>query len=142
MAITLALCQSTNPQDELEAGKLLQTCPAYVFRLFRLIVSIFAFHGPGGSWRTTWSQGTAEDSMFWLQDLLPHEFPNCAIYSVGHEDQPFEFDGPAETRDFIYQEIKSHLNSTPLDERAPIVFVAHSLGGVSLKRVRTHVDHS
>ena len=38
--------------------------------------------------------------------------------------------------------ISNHLISTPLDERAPIVFVAHCLGGVYLKSVKTHFSHS
>lgn len=36
--------------------------------------------------------------------------------------------------------IRAHLRSTPLEERAPIVFVVHGFGGIVLKQVRDSVD--
>ena len=74
--------------------------------------------------------------MFWLQDLLPERFPDCAVYSVGNEDA--HDDGPmaewwlSETTGLL-----SHLQSTPLAERTPILFIAHGFGGIYLEMVRT-----
>ena len=90
-------------------------------------------HGFGGSWKSTWTQDVPAaprdlQSVFWLQDLLPEDFPHCAIYSVRHDDAFF-----CESNFRLLME--EHLKCTPLDQRSPIVFIAHSLGGAYLKHV-------
>ncbi|KAF1988741.1 hypothetical protein K402DRAFT_19116 [Aulographum hederae CBS 113979] len=111
---------------------------------------IFAFHDFGGSWRTSWTWSPTSDaaispssgvvpsprSVFWLRDLLPQEFPHCAIYSVGYGPQDAKF-----TRYGNFaQHFDQHLKSTPLDERAPTVFIAHGMGGNVLKRVLEELE--
>ena len=73
------------------------------------------------------------NTLFWLQDLLPDEFPHCAIHSVGYSEPWYDL---LDELKGVYDRVAEHLRSTPFDERAPIVFVAHSLGGVLLKHVR------
>jgi hypothetical protein len=46
--------------------------------------SIVAVHGLDGHWKDSW---TADNGVFWLQDLLPHDFPKARIYSFGHDSR-------------------------------------------------------
>ncbi|CAG7850983.1 SubName: Full=Related to kinesin light chain {ECO:0000313/EMBL:CCA74840.1} [Serendipita indica DSM 11827] len=97
------------------------------------IVDIVAIHGLDGHREKTW---TAESGVLWLRDLLPADIPNARILVYGYD---------ADTRSrecvstqTIYQHadkfVKSLLRQRSDIPRRPIIFVAHSLGGIVLKQ--------
>ncbi|KAG8825902.1 hypothetical protein FRC17_008465, partial [Serendipita sp. 399] len=106
------------------------------------IVDIVAIHGLDGHREKSW---TAEDGTMWLRDLLSHDFPNARILTYGYD---------ADTRSFAQtstQTIFRHAEAFAEDlsrlRRAcpeasrisrPIIFIAHSLGGIVLKRALAH----
>ncbi|TID16913.1 hypothetical protein E2P81_ATG09471 [Venturia nashicola] len=77
---------------------------------------IFAFHGIGGSWRKTWTH----ENVFWLRDLLPKKFPDCEICSIGWQRWP-------SGTNMIANDISEHMRRTPIDRKAPIVFIVHGI---------------
>ncbi|CAI0645455.1 unnamed protein product, partial [Colletotrichum noveboracense] len=47
-------------------------------------IDIVAVHGLDGHWRRSF---TAENGVFWLQDLLPAWMPSARIYSFSHDSR-------------------------------------------------------
>ncbi|CCA76980.1 hypothetical protein PIIN_10963 [Serendipita indica DSM 11827] len=105
------------------------------------IVDIVAIHGLDGHRERTW---TAENGTLWLRDLLSVDIPNARILVYGYD---------ADTRSqecvstqTIYQHadkfVKSLIRQRSDTPRRPIIFIAHSLGGIVLKQalVLCHVQ--
>ncbi|KAG8825901.1 hypothetical protein FRC17_008464 [Serendipita sp. 399] len=106
------------------------------------IVDIVAIHGLDGHREKSW---TAEDGTMWLRDLLPHKFPDARILTYGYD---------ADTRSFahtstqtIFRHAEAFAEDLSRQRRAcpeasrisrPIIFIAHSLGGIILKRALAH----
>ncbi|CAG7847041.1 SubName: Full=Uncharacterized protein {ECO:0000313/EMBL:CCA68224.1} [Serendipita indica DSM 11827] len=97
------------------------------------VVDIIAIHGLDGHRENTW---TAQNGVLWLRDLLSADIPNARILVYGYD---------ADTRSrecvstqTIYQHadkfIKSLSRQRTDSPRRPIIFVAHSLGGIVLKQ--------
>ena len=99
-------------------------------------ISIVATHGLNGHRKKTW---TAANGVFWLQDLLPRKIPNARIMSWGHDANTHS------TSPLSVQYIHDHATTLVSDlvlerrmsqtERRPIIFLAHSLGGIVVKEV-------
>lgn len=89
---------------------------------------VVAVHGLGSNWRTTW--GDLLQPCSWLQDLLPKEIPNARIWTCGFDVREYI------RHDLITSRSKSLLNSFEKqreDPKRPIIFIAHSLGGIILE---------
>ncbi|CAG7850986.1 SubName: Full=Uncharacterized protein {ECO:0000313/EMBL:CCA68224.1} [Serendipita indica DSM 11827] len=97
------------------------------------IVDIIAIHGLDGHREKTW---TADNGVLWLRDLLSVDIPNARILVYGYD---------ADTRSrecvstqTIYQHADKFLKSLSRQRsgnpRRPIIFIAHSLGGIVLKQ--------
>ncbi|PVF91216.1 hypothetical protein CPB86DRAFT_719899, partial [Serendipita vermifera] len=97
------------------------------------VVDIVAIHGLDGHRETSW---TAENGTMWLKDLLPLDIPNARILTYGYD---------SDTRSFTYtstQSIFSHAEAfvanltqaRSANPERPIIFLAHSLGGIILKQ--------
>ncbi|PVF97307.1 hypothetical protein CPB86DRAFT_707172 [Serendipita vermifera] len=97
------------------------------------VVDIVAIHGLDGHRERSW---TATSGTMWLKDLLPLDIPNARILTYGYD---------ADTRRFTYtstQSIFRHAETFVADltlarsgnPERPIIFVAHSLGGIILKK--------
>ncbi|CAN9218325.1 unnamed protein product [Alternaria alternata] len=82
-----------------------------------LIACIVAVHGLNGHREKTW---TTSGGVNWLRELLPHDLPNARILSWGYD---------ANTQQLAQQTSKR-----------PIMFVAHSLGGIVVKSALIHSD--
>ncbi|OHF04062.1 hypothetical protein CORC01_00401, partial [Colletotrichum orchidophilum] len=104
-------------------------------------LDIIAVHGLDGHWRKSW---TAENGVFWLQDLLPTRVPKARIYSYSHDsrtrggDVPFTLD-ISDHGNALVSDLTIERGLTATEER-PIIFVAHSLGGLIVKSVRKDND--
>ncbi|CCA76820.1 hypothetical protein PIIN_10806 [Serendipita indica DSM 11827] len=104
------------------------------------IVDIIAIHGLDGHRERTW---TAENGILWLRDLLKADIPNARILAYG-------YDADTRSRECIstqkiYQHADKLLKSLSRQRRdhprRPIIFIAHSLGGIVLKQVIHLIAH-
>lgn len=65
-------------------------------------ISIIAVHGLDGHWRKTW---TADNGVFWLQDLLPEVVPGARVFSYGYDSRTHDSSPVADQ--FIYDHARS-----------------------------------
>ncbi|KAF8518285.1 hypothetical protein BU17DRAFT_91152 [Hysterangium stoloniferum] len=104
-------------------------------------LDIIAIHGLDGHREDSW---TAENGILWLRDLLPRRLPHARIATYGYHastgSQSNKIDetlyGHAEN--FISR-LASLRNNTTTTKR-PIIFLAHSLGGIILKFALIHAN--
>lgn len=102
-------------------------------------LDIVAIHGLDGHRKTTWM---AENGKLWLQDFLPADLPNARVLTYGYDANTCNR-GRVSTQTIrthaekFLQELSRKRQSAP---RRPIVFVAHSLGGIILKQALVNSD--
>lgn len=82
-------------------------------------------------------QGSPSAECFWPEELLPRDFPNIRILTYGYDSNVSHFCKGAANQMTISQHGRTLLESLT-DERRncghrPIIFVAHSLGGLLVK---------
>lgn len=95
-------------------------------------------HGLGGHWLRTWQ---AADGAVWLRDRLPQLLAEHNIQartlSYGY-DADFIFTNTVNDISVVARDLLNQIDSvrtTEVQKKAPIVFVAHSLGGLVVKEV-------
>jgi hypothetical protein len=94
-------------------------------------------HGLNGGAISTWK--SKSENVLWPKDLLPKDFPAARIYSFGYKVNAWA-DSQPPVFDAIAQDLLSSLAAARSDEATrnrPIVFIAHSLGGLLVKAVST-----
>jgi hypothetical protein len=111
-------------------------------------VDIVAIHGLNGDAFSTWEH---ENGVLWLRDMLPSTLPGARIFSYGYPAGLFFNKSVAGLRDYSqrllrsladnFEEGVSYLRPSILaltfaeQEKRPIIFVCHSLGGIVCKQV-------
>ncbi|KAM0799509.1 hypothetical protein BDR22DRAFT_963873 [Usnea florida] len=110
----------------------------------RPVVDIVAVHGLNGHRETTW---TDEGGVLWLRDLLPLSIPNIRVWTWGYDSRTHTkshhdhltikklYDHGRE----LVQELDGERRTDGSYQR-PIIFVAHSLGGIVVKNALLHSD--
>ncbi|KAI1452647.1 hypothetical protein F4805DRAFT_23210 [Annulohypoxylon moriforme] len=103
-------------------------------------VDIVAVHGLDGDWKESW---TSNNGVYWIKDLLPVETPQSRILSYAYDsrwsadtlltDDVFTF-GETLVRDLT--ELRLATNTS----QRPIIFIAHSLGGIVIKTALEYSD--
>ncbi|KAF8234302.1 hypothetical protein L208DRAFT_1262445, partial [Tricholoma matsutake] len=105
-----------------------------------VVVSIVAIHGLDGHAMTSW---TAANDTLWLRDLLPKRIPRARILTYGYNAYTRGNKLANESIYSIGQKLLADL-ATDRDgsniQQRPIIFVAHSLGGIVLKDTLIHAD--
>ncbi|KAF8498905.1 P-loop containing nucleoside triphosphate hydrolase protein [Hysterangium stoloniferum] len=104
-------------------------------------VDIVAIHGLDGHREGSW---TTDNGILWLRDLLPQRLPHARIATYGYHvstgSQSTKIDetlyGHAEN--FISRLALLRNNTTTT--KRPIIFLAHSLGGIILKFALIHAN--
>ena len=96
--------------------------------------------------RTPTPNASDETSVYWPLDLLPEDFPRARITTFGYDSAISHwFSGPDMQAD-IPQYGQSLLNALEMMRRQhgerPLVFVAHSLGGLILKDVNSLISRT
>jgi hypothetical protein len=105
-------------------------------------VDIVALHGIDGTPFKTWTysnvgpDGKTTDA-FWLQDFLPDVFPDSRIYTFGYNAKIFMSKGTGNITTFATDLLENLLDIRTRREqqRRPIIFICHSMGGLVVKRV-------
>jgi protein SERAC1 len=103
-----------------------------------MLNSIVFVHGLTGNRRNTW---THPDGVFWPEDLLTKDLPTARVMTFGYDADVVGFSktagngtlrdhGKSLTNDLAMRRVRS--NSTT----RPLIFIAHSLGGLVVEQVR------
>ncbi|KAL9124352.1 MAG: hypothetical protein Q9217_006313, partial [Psora testacea] len=97
-------------------------------------VDIVFIHGLGGKRHNTWTKG----GVLWPRDLLAKDFPQARIMTWGYDSRIVQFFGPV-GQGSIHAHA-NELNNDLSQERSerhqifrPLIFFAHSLGGLVVK---------
>ncbi|KAK0614544.1 Alpha/Beta hydrolase protein [Immersiella caudata] len=104
-------------------------------------VDVVAVHGLDGTWNETWR---ADNGVFWLRDLLPDVLPHARILSYGYDSRTYASSSISDQ--FIYDHAKALVAELAAfreytnTRSRPIIFVAHSLGGLVVKSALIHSD--
>ncbi|KAK4452200.1 hypothetical protein QBC34DRAFT_435996 [Podospora aff. communis PSN243] len=106
------------------------------------IVDIVAIHGLNGDREKTFT--TRSGGVNWLQDLLPIDIPNARILSYGYDSRTHGFAQKAKERLYdhgilLLEKLQKFREHTSTQER-PIIFLAHSLGGIIVKGALIHAS--
>ncbi|KAI9761617.1 MAG: hypothetical protein M1840_001757 [Geoglossum simile] len=103
------------------------------------ITDIVAVHGLDGHREKTW---TADNKVMWLRTLLPLEIPHARIFTYGFDSRTHSSEHL--TRQTLFGHSVTLVSALSLcrrrtkTERRPIIFVAHSLGGIVVKSALIH----
>ncbi|KAF8509008.1 hypothetical protein BU17DRAFT_99331 [Hysterangium stoloniferum] len=95
-------------------------------------IDIVAIHGFDGHREASW---TADNGPLWLRDFLPEAVPIARIWSYGY-DAYTENSSSQQTLHGRAQDFLTKLSMSREADRTtrrPIIFIAHSLGGIILK---------
>lgn len=95
--------------------------------------SIVAIHGLSGHPFKTW---TDKKDHLWLRDSLPEHVPRCRIMTYGY-DSALKWSKSRMTLIDFAEDLLLRLKNSregPQEQRRPLIFVCHSLGGVVLKQ--------
>lgn len=101
-----------------------------------IVDSICFVHGLGGGRYSTWTK----DEVFWPYNLLPKDIPDARIITWGYNAEVAHFLSP-DSKVRVRDHAKSLLNDlnglrdAPETCTRPIIFVAHSLGGIVCAQV-------
>lgn len=97
--------------------------------------SIVAVHGLMGDWEKTWTV----NGKLWLRDFLPAEFPEARIMSYGYNSDVCFTKARTGLEDeaaILLDRLKG-VRTGPGQVHRPLIFIAHSLGGILVKKVRS-----
>ncbi|GAP91530.1 putative tol protein [Rosellinia necatrix] len=97
-------------------------------------VDIVAVHGLNGKVRETWEDERSRK--LWLEDFLPEAFPDARIMSFGYDSALLFSRSRGKVEDFARDLLNRlwMLRGSPEGKNRPIIFVAHSLGGIVVKK--------
>ena len=109
------------------------------------IYSIVAVHGLNGHREKTWTWENTQnqnENVLWLRDLLPGKIPQARVWTWGYDSRTHtKSHSDRLTVKSLYdhgKELVFDLDRERRDSEShqrPIIFVAHSLGGIVVKSV-------
>ena len=95
----------------------------------RAEADIVFVHGLGGDAQHTWS--CDDGSIFWPNDLLPEEYQSARIFTYGYDVMSYAWDS-GRIQDNA-DAFLADLDASREGSQIPIIFIAHSLGGIVLR---------
>lgn len=102
------------------------------------IVDIVAIHGLNGDFERTWTSRNKDGThVNWLRDLLPRDLENARIMSFAYKSS-VQFSKSFSDVFVFADQLLENLNlqrQSPEEQRRPIIFICHSLGGIVFKQV-------
>ncbi len=96
------------------------------------VVDIVAIHGLNGDAYNTWTHQKSRN--LWLRDQLPRDLPRARIYTYGYPSHLLFSKSKAQIRDYASKLLSCLSAARVGQERRPIIFIAHSLGGIVCKQ--------
>lgn len=101
------------------------------------LVDIITVHGLSGHPSNTWTNFDTQH--YWPSKSLPGDIPKSRIMAFGYNTSTSPFSTSTAIISDIAKQLISHLinkRRTEAQKQRPIIFVAHSLGGIVIKEVR------
>lgn len=101
------------------------------------LVGIITVHGLAGHPQNPWTNVSTQH--YWPSKSLPEDIPKSRIMAFGYSTSNSPFHKSTAIISDIAKQLLSHLISKRESEsqrRRPIIFVAHSLGGIVIKEVQ------
>ncbi|ROW10617.1 hypothetical protein VMCG_01995 [Cytospora schulzeri] len=98
------------------------------------LVDIVTVHGLSGHPQNTWTNFTTEH--FWPLQSLPEDIPRSRIMAFGYNTSVSPLHNSTALISDIAKQLISHLHNKRTSEsqkQRPIIFIAHSLGGIVIK---------
>ena len=95
-------------------------------------VDVVAIHGLNGDAYNTWTHQKSRN--LWLRDQLPRDLPGARIYTYGYPSHLLFSKSKAQIRDYASKLLSCLSTARVGQERRPIIFIAHSLGGIVCKQ--------
>ncbi|OWY43833.1 hypothetical protein AA0119_g7283 [Alternaria tenuissima] len=133
------------PDDELpDSNELFSTTgPCGIATLFDPedpLLDIIFVHGLTGGRETTWTHKGKKQTL-WPRDLLPEDIPRARIITFGYDADVASFGlsvaGSNRLRDHgnnLASDVATFREKTDTPTKRPIIFVAHSLGGLVVEQ--------
>ena len=99
-------------------------------------LNVIFVHGLGGNARSTWQPEGVQNNDYWLYKLLQEKEIKdiIGIWSYGYEAEPSKWKGKAMPLFDQASNLLEFIQTEKIDEK-PLVFVAHSLGGLLVKNM-------
>ncbi|KAJ5566730.1 uncharacterized protein N7459_010112 [Penicillium hispanicum] len=101
------------------------------------VIDIVAVHGLNGHRETTWTAGNGDNGINWLRGLLPEDLPNARIFSWGYDANTSDSKVSCQ---YIHNHAANLVSDLCRANERPIIFIAHSLGGIVVKSALLHSD--
>jgi hypothetical protein len=100
-------------------------------------VDIIAIHGLNGNYNETWTDKST--GLNWLRDeqCLQKDIQNARVLSFGYNSKSYFSRSTSDVRDFASELLAAIKTSrrSHVEQRRPIIFLCHSLGGLVFKQV-------
>lgn len=104
-----------------------------------MLPSLIAVHGLGGHWENTWKD--SKTSKVWLRDFLPSQLRDAnirpRIFSYGYDSSTAFSKSIMDIND-VADDLLNRLSlvrQSAEEKLKPILLIAHSLGGLVVKKV-------
>ncbi len=103
-------------------------------------VDIVAVHGLNGTAMGTWTGAKVEQQShratkrLWLKDFLYKDFPGARVFTYKYPSHLFFSKSKGTTDDYAEKLLLGLRSHRVGQERRPIIFIAHSLGGIVCKK--------
>jgi hypothetical protein len=123
---------STNSETDAETEQPFFQC---VYDPIAPTADVIFVHGLGGHWKHSWMSDKKDEATFWPKWVSSH-IPNAKVWSLEYPSSLTRWGNSGKGMDLPERalQILDYMESSKFGDR-PIVFIAHSLGGLLIKKI-------